>query len=273
MPRYVLPALIAAAVALAFALTWWTLGRAGGGEVGTAEHDLAPFRRIDVSGAAEVVLRQGATEHVSVETPARGLRIVAEVRDGRLSITRARHAALVDLPRRSLGGEPHGARRGHVSHARVAVAQRRGQAWRRRARHAGAAAVGRRRQRRAHRRPPHGACCGSTARVRSRRRSRDRPPSSTSSISGAGEYQAESLASERATINVSGVGHVIVRVEKDLSASISGAGSVEYHGNPAVKERVSGMGRVKRIDSPAPARGVKVAGWPVGGAFAPCLVL
>jgi hypothetical protein len=74
------------------------------------------------------------------------------------------------------------------------------------------------------------------------------------SISGAGEYDASRLRSDHARISVSGVGHVVVHVEKTLNASISGAGSVEYYGTPEVKEHVSGVGRVKRRDAAMPVR-------------------
>src|SRR5215218_968392 len=55
MPRSVLPLLIVAVVAVALGLTWWTLGHGSGGDTAVADQDLAPFRRIEVSGAAEVM--------------------------------------------------------------------------------------------------------------------------------------------------------------------------------------------------------------------------
>jgi hypothetical protein len=69
------------------------------------------------------------------------------------------------------------------------------------------------------------------------------------SISGAGEYQAAQLISDAAVVDVSGAGHIVVNARKTLKASISGAGVVEYLGNPVVKESVSGVGRVKRRES------------------------
>jgi hypothetical protein len=73
------------------------------------------------------------------------------------------------------------------------------------------------------------------------------------SISGAAEYEAGNLASDRARVDVSGVGHVVLRVAKSLTASISGAGSIEYYGDPQVEQHVSGVGRVKRREASAPA--------------------
>ena len=69
------------------------------------------------------------------------------------------------------------------------------------------------------------------------------------SISGAGEYQAAQLISDNASVDVSGAGHIVVNARKTLKANISGAGVVEYLGNPVVKESVSGVGRVKRRDA------------------------
>jgi hypothetical protein len=88
MPRYVLPILILGVVAFAAILTWWTLGRAGSAsDTAMADQDIGPFHRIEVNGAADVTLRQGAGEHLSIETPGRGLRVAANVEGGTLTIT------------------------------------------------------------------------------------------------------------------------------------------------------------------------------------------
>jgi hypothetical protein len=65
-------------------------------------------------------------------------------------------------------------------------------------------------------------------------------------ISGAANYQAARLVSDNASVEVSGAGKIVVNARKTLSASISGAGVVEYLGDPVVRESVSGVGRVKR---------------------------
>lgn len=69
------------------------------------------------------------------------------------------------------------------------------------------------------------------------------------SISGAADYQAAKLQSDTASVEVSGAGKIVVNVRKKLSASISGAGVVEYLGDPVVRESVSGVGRVKRREA------------------------
>jgi hypothetical protein len=66
-------------------------------------------------------------------------------------------------------------------------------------------------------------------------------------ISGAGEYEAADLASERAQVDVSGAGNVVVNAAKSLAVSISGAGQVSYLGDPALTKSISGLGRVRQL--------------------------
>jgi Putative auto-transporter adhesin, head GIN domain len=78
------------------------------------------------------------------------------------------------------------------------------------------------------------------------------------SISGAADYQAAKLQSDTASVDVSGAGKIVVNVRKKLNASISGAGTVEYIGDPAVTQSISGAGRVKRRET-ADADGPRIA--------------
>lgn len=246
MPRYVLPMLILAVVVIALTLTWLTLGRTNA-DVALTEQDVGAFHRIEVSGAADVVLQRGASEHVSVETPARGVRIVAQVRGPTLVIDARDNRRWWS----SIFG------RGGSRTARVTVTYRTLDA---------VTLSGAVKLQAAGLDTPElrlEASGGSSLRLDGLRTARLRLNGSgalkaelageaaeqTVSISGAGEYNAERLASTDAKISVSGVGHVIVRVDKTLSASISGAGSIEYYGNPEVKEHVSGVGRVRRREA------------------------
>jgi len=272
MSRYALPLLIAATVAVALGLTWWTLDRSGGGDTAVADQDLEPFGRIAINGTADLVVVQGAREHLTVEAPTRGQRIVANVRGDTLHIT------IRDTRRwwQSLTGRGSGSRT-----TRITVTVRALDAL---------ALNGAVKMTASGLATPElrlSASGGSSVQMDGLKTGTLRVSGSGAlkarlsgeateqhvSISGAGEYQAEALASERATITVSGVGHVVVRVERELNATISGAGNVEYVGSPVVKERVSGVGRVKRLEGAAPPRGVKMAAWPLGGAFAPCAVI
>lgn len=71
-------------------------------------------------------------------------------------------------------------------------------------------------------------------------------PRQTVSISGAGKYQAAKLATQQATIDVTGAADCAVRVSDHLTVSISGAGHVAYTGSPTVDEHVTGAGSVTR---------------------------
>ena len=78
------------------------------------------------------------------------------------------------------------------------------------------------------------------------------------SISGAADYQAAKLQSDTASVEVSGAAKIVVNVRKKLNASISGAGTVEYIGDPAVTQSISGVGKVKRRET-ANADGPRLA--------------
>ncbi len=68
-------------------------------------------------------------------------------------------------------------------------------------------------------------------------------------LSGAGSYEAARLASDDATVDVSGAGKAVVNARRALSVDISGAGKVEYLGDPQVKQSISGIGKVSRRKS------------------------
>lgn len=70
-------------------------------------------------------------------------------------------------------------------------------------------------------------------------------------VSGAADYLAGKLVSDTAAVEVSGAGKIIINVRKKLTANISGAGVVEYVGDPVVRESISGVGRVKRREAAA----------------------
>jgi hypothetical protein len=63
-------------------------------------------------------------------------------------------------------------------------------------------------------------------------------------ISGSGRYNAEGLDSQQAVVRVSGSGHLALKVQQALEISISGAGEVSYLGDPQVNQSISGAGKV-----------------------------
>src|SRR4051812_7701594 len=91
MHRSVLPWIILATVAVSAALAWFTLTRGGtvSGRTPLVEHrELAPFHELEVGGAAEVLLVQGAAEAIDVDDVGH-VTIEASVSKGRL-LVRAR---------------------------------------------------------------------------------------------------------------------------------------------------------------------------------------
>jgi hypothetical protein len=66
-------------------------------------------------------------------------------------------------------------------------------------------------------------------------------------ISGLGNFEAPDLKTETADLRLSGAGNATVWVIEDLTLDISGAGSVRYYGSPAVHERISGAGSAQKL--------------------------
>ncbi len=67
-------------------------------------------------------------------------------------------------------------------------------------------------------------------------------------ITGSGEYSADNLKSDSATIILSGAGTASVFVKKTMEVTIYGSGSVEYKGSPQIDSNIYGSGRIKKAD-------------------------
>ncbi len=67
-------------------------------------------------------------------------------------------------------------------------------------------------------------------------------------LSGAGSFSGADLKSDKAGVEISGMGHAIVCAATELTANITGAGSVRYYGEPRVEQTISGAGSVKPAD-------------------------
>ena len=67
-------------------------------------------------------------------------------------------------------------------------------------------------------------------------------------LSGLGDFNAADLQSNKAAIELSGMGGATVRVEEELAATITGAGSIQYFGHPRVEQSVNGAGSVKAAE-------------------------
>jgi hypothetical protein len=66
-------------------------------------------------------------------------------------------------------------------------------------------------------------------------------------ISGMGNFNGGDLQSQEADVRISGAGNATVWAEGTLDAGISGAGSIDYYGDPDVSENISGVGSVRKI--------------------------
>ena len=259
MRRATLPLLVLGCVVVAAALAWFTLNRGGpAGDLVTENRTVDAFHRVDVSGNAEVTLVAGGAESVAVETTAAGQgRVRTRVSDGTLHVTggdtrRWWHSIL--------GGGRSGVRpRVTVTFRTLDAVVLAGSVKLSAAKIATDALR-------------ISASGGTNVRIddlqaRSLRLSGAGALKATLaghvvdqdvSISGAGEVQAEKLASDNATVSVSGAGSVVINAQKTLKATISGAGSVDYTGDPQVTQRVSGVGRVRRREA-ARLEGIRVA--------------
>ena len=74
-----------------------------------------------------------------------------------------------------------------------------------------------------------------------------RVPVTTVQLAGACDYDGSRLASDSATVSVSGAGTAVVYASKSLDASVSGVGKIEYGGNPSVHKSIAGIGTIKHL--------------------------
>jgi hypothetical protein len=65
-------------------------------------------------------------------------------------------------------------------------------------------------------------------------------------ISGLGDFEGADLTCQEATVQISGAGTATLRVKEKLTVKISGAGTVNYYGSPSVIKSISGAGDVNK---------------------------
>ncbi|HEY5366316.1 MAG TPA: head GIN domain-containing protein [Casimicrobiaceae bacterium] len=265
MERRVLVILIVAAVALSAALAWLTLSHAqfwhphrGAARVQSEERDIGDFHKLELDGAADVELVQGATASVRVDTTA-DAPIALHVHNGTLSIDThdARHGW-----RWLFNRTPRETPRIVVTFRDLTdidasgTVKVRAAALRTPSLHVDVSGAGTLDLANVETETLYVEGAGTIkANIAGHARQQ------RIEISGAGNYQAPDLASESARVDVSGAGKVLVNVTQTLRVDISGAGSVAYIGNPTVQKSISGMGRVRQVpgkrevhvDEPPPA--------------------
>jgi hypothetical protein len=66
-------------------------------------------------------------------------------------------------------------------------------------------------------------------------------------LTGVGRYQAFGLESQQANITISGAGDAEVWANETLDVTISGVGNVRYYGSPKVSRDVGGLGRIQSM--------------------------
>lgn len=66
-------------------------------------------------------------------------------------------------------------------------------------------------------------------------------------ISGSGKYLAGDVCSESVKVSISGSGDVTVCATDSLDVNISGSGSVDYYGRPSINTSGSGSGNVNNL--------------------------
>ncbi|MES2785272.1 MAG: head GIN domain-containing protein [Pseudomonadota bacterium] len=69
----------------------------------------------------------------------------------------------------------------------------------------------------------------------------------TVEIAGSGDVQAQQLKSDEAEVSIAGSGNARLWPMSALSASIAGSGDVEYYGDPKMSSKIAGSGSIKRV--------------------------
>jgi hypothetical protein len=69
------------------------------------------------------------------------------------------------------------------------------------------------------------------------------------SMKGPALYRAQSLKSDRASVEINGPGEAVVNVQNELEVVIHGLGTVSYIGSPQIHKKISGLGRLLRFAS------------------------
>jgi hypothetical protein len=209
----------------------------------------AGFSRIEIVGDAEVTLRQGTTEGVTLEASQQALRGIDTEVDGRtLSITLTDSRKWWDWV---LGGTSTRTPRITIDLIRLDRVEIAGSV------RLSAAAI----KTDDLRIEVAGACTLDLPDLRATRLRLEGAGAVNASIagkvatqdielSGAGTYDAGELVSDDARVEVNGAGKALVNAARSLKVTISGAGRVSYLGNPKLQQDITGVGRVVRADSP-----------------------
>ncbi len=67
------------------------------------------------------------------------------------------------------------------------------------------------------------------------------------SINGSGNYRAEELSGSSAKVSITGSGDAVLYAADSLDVSITGSGNVSYSGSPEITRTVSGSGKISQL--------------------------
>lgn len=67
------------------------------------------------------------------------------------------------------------------------------------------------------------------------------------SITGNGNFKGQELMSENSKVNVTGNGDAFVFASNNLDVNVTGSGDIYYKGNPSIKQRFTGNGSIQPI--------------------------
>lgn len=190
----------------------------GSGNVTTETREVGAFSAIAVSGVGEVVITQGDADGLTVTTDDNLQAIVlGDVRDGTLYLGITANQGFSDATRVTFAVTVKNLAAITLSGAAtVSAFNLSGEQLA--VDHAGAGIV---------------TVAGTVAEQRV-------------TLSGAGSYDGAALISARATVDLSGLGSVVVNASERLDATISGAGSIAYIGSPELHQQVTGVGSIRQ---------------------------
>jgi hypothetical protein len=190
----------------------------GSGNITTQQHQVSDFARIDMSGVGDVVITQGEAASLTVEADDNlQAALQSEIRDGTLYLSVAPNTTIRQATRITFVVTVRELSAIRLSGAGTITA----------------------RDIRGEQLVVHHSGVGSIT-VGGVVRAQD------VTVSGLGSYDGTELVSERATIDLSGIGGAVVQVREQLNATVSGIGNVEYLGSPEVHQQLSGGGAVSQ---------------------------
>ena len=211
----------------------------GDGNVLKETRKVTAFDGIEVSGAFDIILKQGATEEVTVEADANLLPLIhTDVVGGTLQIETRKpinhvtvmkvYVTVKDLKRVDVSGAVDINTEGRITVPELSF---------------GSSGASESKMELAVQKLK--LDCSGASKLRFSGSATD----VSMDLSGASDIFAYDLLAENYDIDISGAGNAQINVSKKIRAEISGAGSVKYKGSPSnIDQSVSGAGSIKKVE-------------------------